>query len=495
MIRCSNCGEPVAAGMATCRRCGLPLSGGVGSAAGAADAQKGVSQRAELPAWLQSLRAGERLPAGSTGPIPLSAADLIDEESLPSWMRAEQKEDTAEYQFPASAQLDGPAGYAAAPPARGITARSLIDEQALPSWMREGQGQEGMGVRESGLSGQKDIPASSLVEPEALPEWMKSLGPSTAGPAGAGVEPSGPASPEWGRATSAQPGPAPVSGQPLQAHDLIDPHQLPDWLRGQSAASEAAPRPGAPEAGGATRLEAASLIDMSALPAWLREGQLENAGSRPTSPSPGGQGGPAAPPPTPSLPAGGLTAASLIDMNALPEWLRSSMETPAPAGSRGQDPLAVQEPGRTLPDPMQPRVENMRVPSRPRTELGVSEQSEAAANVFASLLGVASATPSLPAQGPDPRYGQMAPASPPPALAAGGGMSGTPVSPPGYPAAYIGANAGANPVPAASAYTAPPPSAPPPGPGAEAHAQSRAQAQARPAKRSFLDVIRSWFPH
>ncbi|MBE3565656.1 MAG: hypothetical protein IMW90_07985 [Thermogemmatispora sp.] len=451
-----------------------------------------------MPAWLQSLRAGERLPAGATGPIPLSAADLIDEESLPSWMRAEQKEDTAEYQFPGSAQFGGPADYAAAPPARGIAARSLIDEQALPSWMREGQGQEGAGAREGGLSGQKDIPASSLVEPEALPEWMKSLGPSTLG--SAGTEPSArefsrPTASEWGQVAGAQPGLAPAPGQPLQAHDLIDPQQLPDWLRGQHSPTEAVTRLGAPGAGGATRLEAASLIDMNALPAWLREGQLQNADPRPASPSPGGQGGPVAPPPAPSLPAGGLTAASLIDMNALPEWLRSSMETPAPAGSSGQNPMTLQEPGRTLPDPMQPRVENMRVPSRPRTELGVSEQSEAAANVFASLLGVASAAPSLPAQGADPRYGQGAPISPSSAPAAGGVMPAAPAAPPGYPATYIGASASANPAPAASAYAAPPPSASPPGPGAEAHAQSRAQAQARPAKRSFLDVIRSWFPH
>lgn len=297
--------------------------------------------------------------------------------------------------------------------------------------------------------------------------------------------------------TGGEPGVSPRPGQPLQAHDLIDPQQLPDWLRGQNSGAEVAKAGPALGAGGATRLEAASLIDMNALPAWLREGQLEGASSASASASSGTQAGPASSsPPVPTVPAGGLTAASLIDMNALPEWLRSSMETPAPAGSAGQGPLA-QEPGRVLPDPMQPRVENMRVPSRPRTELGVSEQSEAAANVFASLLGVASATPSLPAQGGEPRYGQMMPTSPPSAPAAGGVPPSTPAGPSGYPAAaYASTNASANPVPAAPAYAAPSPaapSAPAQGPGIEAQAQSRTQA--RPAKRSFLDVIRSWFPH
>jgi len=44
------------------------------------------------------------------------------------------------------------------------------------------------------------------------------------------------------------------------------------------------------------------------------------------------------------------------------------------------------------------RPENARVPSRPRSEMGPYEESEVAANVFASMLGVASAAPHLPGQ-------------------------------------------------------------------------------------------------
>jgi hypothetical protein len=40
----------------------------------------------------------------------------------------------------------------------------------------------------------------------------------------------------------------------------------------------------------------------------------------------------------------------------------------------------------------------VRVPSRPRSEMGPYEESEVAANVFASMLGVASAAPHLPGQ-------------------------------------------------------------------------------------------------
>jgi hypothetical protein len=43
-------------------------------------------------------------------------------------------------------------------------------------------------------------------------------------------------------------------------------------------------------------------------------------------------------------------------------------------------------------------VENMRVPNRPRNEMNSTDNSEIAANVFASMLGVASATPQYPNQ-------------------------------------------------------------------------------------------------
>ncbi|HEX3641582.1 MAG TPA: hypothetical protein VHV10_09850, partial [Ktedonobacteraceae bacterium] len=43
-----------------------------------------------------------------------------------------------------------------------------------------------------------------------------------------------------------------------------------------------------------------------------------------------------------------------------------------------------------------PRVENVRVPSRPRSEMASSETSEMAASVFASMLGVASSAPNFP---------------------------------------------------------------------------------------------------
>jgi hypothetical protein len=99
-----------------------------------------------------------------------------------------------------------------------------------------------------------------------------------------------------------------------------------------------------------------------------------------------------------------LVASSLIDANALPEWLRSAED---------------QHPGKASYQPGQPSFENprqtafgvpsrpdqMRVPSRPRGEMGYLEESEVAANTFASMLGVASVSPNFPGQQPYDAFG------------------------------------------------------------------------------------------
>jgi hypothetical protein len=376
---------------------------------------------------------------------------------------------------------------------QGIAARSLIDEQSLPSWMRQGQAGDrsedqelagaGPSAKSSGGSPQgmqgtqaaQGMTAANLIEPAALPEWMKSLEPATL--RGTAPPPT-PAAPPAAAAPPQPPAGAP--GQPLNARDLIDPQQLPDWLRGQvQPQSQSQGNAADLTVGGATRLNAASLLDMNALPAWLRDNQQEPAPAAQSAPWPPA-GDPAAypgRPQNPGAPAGSLTAASLIDMNALPEWLRSGVNLPSASEAPGRLP----EPPRPAAEGLAQRMESMRVPSRPRNETGVNEQNEAAANVFASLLGVASVAPSLPSTpGADPRYGpvpsfqtqQITPAPP---------------FPQSYAAPYPGANQPQVPV-------SPPYAAPASPLAAESGEQSPRQG-GRPPRRSFLDVIRSWFPH
>jgi hypothetical protein len=108
---------------------------------------------------------------------------------------------------------------------------------------------------------------------------------------------------------------------------------------------------------------------------------------------------------------GTLSMGSLIDVNALPEWLRSSTDTPQ--SQQGQNVTNGQMDNRftsshSTPNYLNPsRPENVRVPNRPRGENGVNEGSEVAANVFSSMLGVASNAPQYPTA-PQQQQGQSA---------------------------------------------------------------------------------------
>ncbi len=94
----------------------------------------------------------------------------------------------------------------------------------------------------------------------------------------------------------------------------------------------------------------------------------------------GAQSGPQA-----QQPAAGqsMAAGSLIDMNAMPAWMRNA--------DNSQPGISGGRPGQV---PARP------VPSRPRGDNAPQEQSEVAANAFSAMLGVAASAPILPNQEP-----------------------------------------------------------------------------------------------
>ncbi len=233
--------------------------------------------------------------------------------------------------------------------------------------------------------GQPQISVGSLVNEDALPEWLRNAANSGALPppmpqpqqnppvlAGNGWENTRagqPSLPPQAAQTSGPLGygqqrpmipPSPVGSGSLVASALFDESALPEWLRagamGQSAdmptnhmqapAGYGAPplpnQPGQPNQGpqpqipvppssafpgieqaGAYQvsqspqsgLPASSLIDANALPQWLS----------------GQQGAPAAPQGRNYEVSRGLQAGSLIDENALPQWLRNEPPSPSPA--------------------------------------------------------------------------------------------------------------------------------------------------------------------
>ncbi|GCE25828.1 hypothetical protein KDA_13120 [Dictyobacter alpinus] len=449
MIKCNRCGNMTPAG-AVCQACGAPLAGMVDNG----PAQRmGFQDQPELPAWLESLRAGERSAPPANNPGSFSPADLIEEGAFPSWMRSERGDsrDNTAANPPVSArpasESDQVPEFGNAP-SQGFTAQSLIDEKSLPSWM-----QEGKSAAPPAPSTPGSLDASSLIQSDNLPDWMRTLqqqpGPRN-NPAPQQPAPRVNPAPQQPVQPQAPLAPAPSPGVGFSARDLIDQQALPSWMQPQNERTgntgssfpvnqnQPAPNIPAPPTPGQTGFSASSLLDIDALPSWMQEGGKhtgQQPGNNPPAPTaqsgawPTAQSNPAWPPvnqqpaasfqqqPMQTPPMGGgapaegnqLSAASFIDPNALPEWMRSA------GGQSGQMPSA--QPGmgsgvRPGAYGVPPRVENMRVPSRPRGEVNSNESSELAANVFASMLGVASATPNYPAQQQQPQMEQPGQANP-----------------------------------------------------------------------------------
>lgn len=455
MNTCNRCGSVSPASAVNCQNCGAPLSSNIETGLNSARA---FQEQPELPAWLESLRAGERSAASADNPSSFSTADLIEEGALPSWMRSGRPDmnDTS-MSSPHLMLRPSSAPGPNTDDSRGINAKSLIDEQSLPSWMQENK-------QPTDPNPQAGIAASSLVQQDLMPDWMKSL--QQRSPASNPVSPSAqpqssqsPVFPErLGGSTPMAESTNEVSSRVAQgfsARDLVDQQSLPSWMMQQEGKGSV---PGQPAPG--EMLSPSSLIDVDALPPWLREStqqkqrsggmppvQTNNpwqstqppmqAGAMPQSPfgqsvppsmQPGSPVWQPAPPQISSTPAmnnasaqgGGLSASSFIDPNALPQWLRSGTEQQNQVGNAmpPQRPAANQRSGYNLP----PRVENVRVPSRPRGEINPNEGNEAAANVFASMLGVASPAPNFPGSPPIQGYGMQGGPS-------GQGAAGSPIFP------------------------------------------------------------------
>src|SRR5271157_138352 len=89
-------------------------------------------EQSALPAWLESLRVGERAPRPTNNSPKFSTVDLIEEGSLPSWMHAQRNETQnvtgANMPVPLRpSSLPAPSTDSQPFPASGFAAQSLID--------------------------------------------------------------------------------------------------------------------------------------------------------------------------------------------------------------------------------------------------------------------------------------------------------------------------------------------------------------------------------
>lgn len=516
MITCKSCGELVQVGLVNCQRCGKPL---YSANREGADLEKDVRRQSDLPAWLESLRVNERPNSPTSEQSYFPMADLYDEGALPSWMRPEnaemmEKGNSGPYPAWRPASMSAPHTDESIIPPEGIPARSLIDEQSLPSWVQGKQQnmQTTAGTIPGTPGSQGNFSAASLVQPDDLPEWIKTLPQSS--------QPSLSQNNVWGgeqprasqvHSNSYTPGPANVNSNPqpqrFSAQDLVDPQAMTHLVSGQAGQQAGYPLRATPQ-DEHSGLSASSLLDENSLPTWLREGdQMPAYASSQFGQTPAGNSG--------------ITGASLIDANAIPGWM-TSFEAQQQSGMQSMGTVRSFSPSGTSP-----RVEGVRVPSRPRGETTSHEQSEVAANVFSSMLGVVSSAPSFPSAGPSQWNAPSQNVSAPPQ----GFQAGQPQPPagtqwnmPSQPSGFAGAppsqayNPAANPMGQPGAYpsggypgfvspggqpvVAPPgmtQNSPYGGPGMPV-APSMAgnlpdtnASSSKPAKRGFIETIRSWF--
>ena len=432
---------------------------------------KGVHEQSELPSWLESLRVNERPNSPTSGQPFFSPADLIDEGALPSWMRPEnaemmEKGNSGKYPVWRPASLLAPNTDNAIIPPKGFPASSLIDEQSLPSWVQGGDRQNVQPPTGAPFAAPgNQVPVNSFTQD---PSNFGSITPP----------------------------------QRLSAQDLVDPRAIPQWMSGQPdqlGQQAGRPRETAPQSE-PSRLSASSLLDVNSLPAWLREEEQQQGQPGQVRVNTPGELGPSE--------GSRLTAASLIDVNALPHWLRS-LETQQQAG---MPPLGNAHPGASGA----PHIENVRVPSRPRSEVAPREESEVAANVFSSMLGVASSAPHFPPAGTQwnaapqntmaPSQGFQAGQHPSPAgtqwnaAPQPSGFGGPPAAQAYNPAGYPGGQQGAYPpgVPMGNSRPGGVPMGGQPGMAQQPQNLSMDGQQAdspgsKPAKRGFIETIRSWF--
>ncbi len=484
MITCNRCGRQVPAGLASCQYCGQPLhsnSGGGTNPTQHMNPRLGTPDQPELPAWLESLRANERPVSPANGQPNFPSADAIDEGTLPSWMRSDRPEFVSN-QHPAlrPSSLSAPNTDSGSFAPKGFTAGSLIDEQSLPSWMQEKDGTPNS-VPQSPLPRPAEgFSANELIDQQAMPPWMSNQG----------------------SAPSFSPGKQRPSGQPDQSmfapgsQPAFGQTNQPPFGAGNQTPFGQGSQPvigNTPPDNAQRGFPASSLLDMNTLPRWLQESGTQRPGTEAYPPAQPGQ-----------APNSNITAASFVDVNALPEWLRSAAE-PRPGGPQPVQPQGTTGNQQPVSFNVPPRAENVRVPNRPRGEKEAHEESEVAANVFASMLGVASVAPTVPVpsqqQPQGGNYGQLQPpqnwqaqAQPGMPPQQQGYMQGPPQAtyPGQAPQSYMQAGyQGGYP----TSQSGPQMPGTPQGTAAPGQKIQANSPNAKSNKRGFLDTIRGWFSH
>jgi len=239
-----------------------------------------------LPTWLGG-SATEQPPAAPPAPLGgngLQMSSLVDERSLPFWLRQEPETPATEA------------------PAVGSVSRWLagpVTDEPLPAWLN--QVYDAAQVPRVNLTppvapyaAGNDAPSApplpggtsgaQLVDDSALPDWLRAqAGPMPISDARAGVSPAGPMAEPWQQDRSSSN--APFSGgwgshdsaldAPNAGLGSFGPQGSADWGRSMArppAFGAAQPSGESAPAAGVNAFSASDLIDPGALPSWAQQG-------------------------------------------------------------------------------------------------------------------------------------------------------------------------------------------------------------------------------
>jgi hypothetical protein len=284
----------------------------------------------------------------------MAAQALLDPGAMPSWLGGPNG---------AAPQIGGRGGAGGEASGRaanmGMQAGSLVDENSLPQWLRNEPATASPSQRVPAVAPGSVSQWITGAADEPLPTWLNQVYadvPSTAQPARAPQTPYMPAQPSAGYAPQASPyGSADAAGATaggMAAGQFVDESALPDWLKAQGATPQpaypATPQPGylapqqspqspqgyAPGYGQAPYQPTPYQAAPPSTPLRVGPDVFPGAASGMFAPQASQQFPQAEPGPT-------FSASDLIDPDALPSWVGGGQEKGGATNQRANSPQSA----------------------------------------------------------------------------------------------------------------------------------------------------------
>ncbi len=280
---------------------------------------------------------------------PFDGASLVDEKSLPDWLRSNRETEPLPLPITLSNSMnnprvgDGPAEKKAASSAE----EAGTDDDALPEWLQQVYSEanvpplnEDKQDKPPVTLGPQKFSGSDLIDKRSVPTWIREAEMTSPLENIADIlATTPPAQPQESKPADAQAAFAAANtapAEPFSARSLVNEEELPEWMRHLSEEGAPAPKDSsalhaaaeaASQASASGFFSAAELVDTHALPVWMK-GQ-----ESPAAPQAAAQ--PGAPSDASGSASGIFSATELIDTHALPAWIKDQEPPAAPPSAAG----------------------------------------------------------------------------------------------------------------------------------------------------------------